>query len=95
MSEIYIIRQQGVYWHEIVGISTDKNEAINNCKHMASLDVDEYHAWVVTEHKIGDFINVNSKIIKDQSPCASEIVVFSIKGRTSKAIINAEKFGDT
>lgn len=92
MGTIYIIRQQGVYWHEIVGISTDKNEAVNNCKHMASLDVDYYHAWVVTQHKIGEFINVNSEIIKDQSPCDSEIVVFSIKGRTEEQIINNEKF---
>lgn len=75
---IYIVRQQGIYWHEIVGISTSESEAIDKCKHMASLDVDDYHAWVVTKHKIGEFTNVNGDIRKAQSPCASESIVFSI-----------------
>jgi len=74
---IYIVRQQGVYWKEIVGISISESEAIDKCKMMASLDRDTYHAWIVTKHKIGEFIEVDRT--KDfQSPCASESIVFSI-----------------
>lgn len=82
---IYIVRQQGVYWKEIVGIFTSESEAIDKCKMMASLDRDTYHAWIVTKHKIGEFIDVDRT--KDfQSASASESIVFSINGRTSNQL---------
>ncbi|MGW7678602.1 hypothetical protein [Shewanella sp. S23-S33] len=76
MLTIYLIRQKGVYWKEIVGITTSESEAIAKCKVMASLDIDDYHLWVVTKHKIGEFICVNS--LRDiQEPCSLEETVFS------------------
>lgn len=47
--KIYILRQQGCYWHEIMLVSTSKDEAINSCNDMASSDYDNYHDWVVSE----------------------------------------------
>ena len=51
--KIYIIRQRGVYWHEIFDLLTCKEVAIKRCKELSKMDEDNYHEWVVTEHSVG------------------------------------------
>jgi hypothetical protein len=51
--KIYIIRQRGVYWHEIFDLLICKETAIKRCKELSEIDIDDYHEWVVTEHGVG------------------------------------------
>jgi hypothetical protein len=56
--KIYAVRAKGVYYKDISGLFTSKDEAEIACNTMASKDVDSYHEWVVTEHNLGDLLGV-------------------------------------
>lgn len=75
METIYLVRQKGVYWKDVLGISTSEIEAIDKCKAMALLDSDSYHLWIVSKHKNGEFTSVDSKG-EIQEPCRSEEIIF-------------------
>lgn len=66
----YIIRQEGVYWHNILFVGLDKDCAVKKCKELALRDSDSYHNWVVSEFTVG--ATPEQVIIKGETEAASQ-----------------------
>ena len=49
---IYVLRAKGVYWKDIKGVFTDYDKAVEVCNKKAQEDIDDYHEWCITEHKV-------------------------------------------
>ncbi|AUR96870.1 hypothetical protein NVP1233A_57 [Vibrio phage 1.233.A._10N.261.51.E6] len=80
MSAIYIIRQAGVYWHNIIEVHADKDKAVARCNILANSDADDYHGWVVSEHAIGTENNSAQRRDCGDWPCdISEIEIYKTK----------------
>lgn len=46
-SDIFVVTQDGVYRHDIFGIFTDKDRAIELANELARTDGDNYHSYTV------------------------------------------------
>lgn len=80
--KVYITRQNGVYWHEIMHVSTDRQNAIESCKSMAAVDCDSYHDWIVSEFdtSLPAMMEINSSINYSTTDNGYEIEIY----RTNK-----------
>ncbi|AUR88675.1 hypothetical protein NVP1172O_58 [Vibrio phage 1.172.O._10N.261.52.F5] len=84
MNAIYIIRQAGVYWHNIIEVHADKDKAVDRCNILANSDADDYHEWVVSEHAIGTENSAPRDYWGDWPCDISEIEVYKTKKGAGK-----------
>ena len=53
---VYVVRQKGIYWHDILFITKLKNKAIAEAQRLSRVDVDNHHKFIVckiaTERKL-------------------------------------------
>ncbi len=77
---IYIVRQEGTYWHEIVGIFNSEVEAFNYAKREVKNDNDDYHFTVVTKHTVGHYVRFSKGVGRSsQDCCSSEIELLRVR----------------
>lgn len=73
---IYIVRQKGVYWHEILHVGNNKYVAINIAKDLAVRDRDSYHDFVVGCFELNKIPKARIKEKMAIEPVNYEIEVF-------------------
>lgn len=66
--ELYVVCREGVYRHELGGVFTTKEAAIEGAKEMRSREDDTYHIWSV----VGPFA-MNALITEDVTPFSGGI----------------------
>lgn len=87
--KVYIIRQSAVYWHNIMGVFSNLEDAKAHASHLASNDCDSHHSFVVTEHVIGDcFHCVDFDWPSEMPECENEAVVFEIDKDSAIGVAN-------
>jgi len=47
---MYYVEKEGVYGHGVFGIYIDLKDAIEQAKHAALMDCDDWHYWIVKEY---------------------------------------------
>ena len=66
---VYAIHKEGVYGHGIMGISLDKNNAIEIANQCCQEDVDGYHTYAVYP------VPLNTKVYAGQTPTSANLPV--------------------
>ncbi len=80
MKDIFIIRQGGAYWQEILEVHEGKEKAIERCKYLSENDIDTYHSWVVSKITIGSEISeLNVSYGEAARPNETEEQVFILR----------------
>lgn len=78
MSKIYIARQEGNYWHEIVATDYCYETLKKWIDEQIENDIDNYHNLIITEHVIGDKKEFKKSKL-EQSCVDSEVEMYNIK----------------
>ena len=78
--KIYIARQDGVYWHEIVATDLSYENLKLWVDEQIKNDCDDYHELIITEHVIGDKKDFdNTEYRGQQERTDSEVEMYKVR----------------